>query len=122
MGALMAKPALMAGADPVAVTAVRVGVSALLLNGALVLPLAVLRARNPMNFDVFARAVLAGIIGMAMGMSLLLYAFGHGNAGIAAILSSTAPVMVLPLLWLITRQRPTPGAGSARRSASPARR
>lgn len=110
VGALMAKPALMSGADPVAVTAVRVGVSALALHAVLLTPLTVVRAKNALNFDMFWRATLAGIIGMAMGMSLLLYAFAHGNAGIAAILSTTSPVMVLPLLWLITRQRPSAGA------------
>ncbi|GJL81374.1 MAG: membrane protein [marine bacterium B5-7] len=110
VGALMAKPALMAGADPVAVTAVRVGVSALALNASLLLPLSVTRARNPMNTKVFLQLTAAGIIGMAFGMSLLLYAYAHGNAGIAAILSTTTPVMVLPLLWVITRIRPTAGA------------
>lgn len=110
VGALMAKPALMAGADPVAVTTVRVGVSALALHAALLLPITALRARNAMTLDVFLRATAAGVIGMALGMSLLLYAYGNGNAGIAAILSSTAPVMVLPVLWLVTRQRPSAGA------------
>ena len=110
VGALMAKPALMAGADPVAVTAVRVGVSALALHAALLLPLTVVRPRNALNLPMFLRATLAGILGLAVGMSLLLYAFAHGNAGIASILSTTSPVMVLPLLWLVTRQRPSAGA------------
>ena len=110
VGALMAKPALMAGADPVAVTAVRVGVSTLALHAALLLPLTVIRARNALNAEMLLRAALAGFLGMALGMSLLLYAFAHGNAGISAILSTTSPVMVLPLLWLITRQRPSAGA------------
>lgn len=115
IGALMAKPALMAGADPVAVTTVRVGVAALALHVSLLLPITALRARNPMTTEVFVRATAAGLIGMALGMSLLLYAYGNGNAGISAILSSTSPVMVLPLLWMVTRQRPTAGAwlGSA---------
>ncbi len=110
VGALMAKPALMAGADPVAVTAVRVGVSMLALHASLLLPLPAVRARNALNREMFLRATLAGCIGMALGMSLLLYAFAHGNAGISAILSTTSPVMVLPLLWVVTRQRPSPGA------------
>ncbi|KAA3625901.1 MAG: DMT family transporter [Proteobacteria bacterium] len=110
VGALMAKPALMNGADPVAVTAVRVGVSALALHASLLLPITAIRARNAMNVDVLVRATAAGVIGMAFGMSLLLYAYGNGNAGIAAILSSTSPVIVLPLLWLVTRQRPSAGA------------
>ncbi len=110
VGALMAKPALMSGADPVAVTAVRVAVSAAALNAALLLPLTVVRSRNAMTLPVFLRATAAGIIGMAIGMSLLLYAFANGNAGVAAVLSSTSPVLVLPILWLLTRQGPNPGS------------
>ena len=47
---------------------------------------------------------------MALGMSLLLYAYGKGNAGIAATLSSMSPVLVLPIIWMITRQMPSGGA------------
>ena len=50
------------------------------------------------------------MVGMALAMSLLMYAYGAGNAGIAAILSSVSPVLVLPVLWLVTRKPPTAAA------------
>jgi len=43
-------------------------------------------------------------------MTLLLYALGVGDTGVTTILSGTTPVILLPLLWLRTRQAPAPGA------------
>ena len=47
---------------------------------------------------------------MVLGMSLLLWSLGHGDTGVATILSATTPVILLPLLWLRLRQVPAPGA------------
>ena len=40
-------------------------------------------------------------IAMALGMTLILQAMKHGQAGVVAILSSVTPIVVLPLLWLV---------------------
>ena len=48
---------------------------------------------------------------MALGMSLLLIALQKADAGIVATLSSTSPIMILLLIWLITNKKPTIGAG-----------
>ena len=53
----------------------------------------------------FASAALA----MALGMTLILKALQHGSAGLVGMLSSVSPVLLLPLLWWRTGQRP-PGA------------
>ena len=47
---------------------------------------------------------------MALGMSLLLIALQHADAGIVATLSSTSPIMILFLIWIITKNIPTLGA------------
>ena len=47
---------------------------------------------------------------MALGMSLLLIALQNADAGIVATLSSTSPIMILFLIWLITKKIPTKGA------------
>ena len=47
---------------------------------------------------------------MVLGMSLLLWALGHGDTGVTTILSATTPVILLPLLWIRLRQAPTFGA------------
>ena len=51
-----------------------------------------------------------GFLGMALGMSLLLIALQHADAGIVATLSSTSPIMILFLIWLVTKKIPTTGA------------
>ncbi|WP_087691303.1 MULTISPECIES: DMT family transporter [unclassified Pandoraea] len=108
IGTLIAKPVMAAGVDPVGASAVRVGVSALGLT--------ILAARRGRSiFSAFtpgtlALTALSGFVGVAVGMTLLLYGMGHGNTGVIATLSATTPVMVLPLLWIRTRQRPAAGA------------
>ena len=43
-------------------------------------------------------------------MSLLLIALKHADAGIVATLTSTSPIMILLLIWLITNKIPSYGA------------
>ena len=47
------------------------------------------------------------LIGLLLGMTLFLYALQGSKTGIIATLSATSPVIILPLLWLRTGQRPT---------------
>ena len=47
------------------------------------------------------------IIGLLIGMTLFLYALQGSKTGIIATLSATSPVIILPLLWLRTGQRPS---------------
>ena len=57
------------------------------------------------------------VIGLLLGMTLFLYALQGSQTGIIATLSATSPVIILPLLWLRTGQRPSAkswaGAGLA---------
>lgn len=43
-------------------------------------------------------------------MTLLLYALSGGKAGIGSTLSATSPVILLPMLWARTGERPAAGA------------
>jgi drug/metabolite transporter (DMT)-like permease len=52
----------------------------------------------------------SGFLGMALGMTLLLFALARGEAGIVTTLAATTPVIMLPLLWAKTRERPTVGS------------
>jgi len=112
LGALAVKPILDGGADTLAVAAARVVIATIALwvfarpgdrlarparRGAL-LPLDHLRLAG------------SGFVAMVVGMSLLLWSLGHGDTGVATILSATTPVILLPLLWLRMRQVPTVGA------------
>jgi drug/metabolite transporter (DMT)-like permease len=106
VGAIIAKPALEAGADPVAVSAIRVGVGALCV---ILVTLATgdrMKAKVKMNFILFFRVALCGFVGMGIGMSLLLFALARESTGVVMTLSSMTPVLVLPILWYMTRERP----------------
>ena len=56
------------------------------------------------------RRAIPFFLGMALGMSLLLIALQNADAGIVATLSSTSPIMILFLIWIITKKIPTYGA------------
>ena len=56
------------------------------------------------------QSIVSGFLGMALGMSLLLIALQKADAGIVATLSSTSPIMILLLIWIITKKIPTYGA------------
>ena len=44
---------------------------------------------------------------MALGMSLLLISLQKADAGIVATLSSTSPVIILFLIWILTKKTPS---------------
>lgn len=114
-GALLSKPALLDGADPIAVSALRVGTGAL----ALILAYGIFyRHKRPVGaipFGQLTRVDFMGIatlatIGMVIGMSVLVWGVGNANVGIVTTLSAVVPVLILPGLWLTTGQRPALGA------------
>jgi drug/metabolite transporter (DMT)-like permease len=64
---------------------------------------------------VLALTAATALIGLLLGMTLFLFALQGSETGIIATLSATSPVIILPLLWLRTGQRPsaTSWAGAA---------
>jgi uncharacterized membrane protein len=106
VGAIIAKPILEAGADPIAVSAIRVGVGALCVILGTLTSGDRMRAKVKMNLVLFGRVALSGFVGMGIGMSLLLFALARESTGIVMTLSSTTPVLVLPILWYMTREIP----------------
>lgn len=112
VGSIIIKPVLDHGAHPVAVSALRIGVAALALNlHWLRLKIKQAAPQQPIiEPKQLMLAAFNGFLSLAVGMSLLMYAFAHGDVGIASILSATTPVLILPLLWVQTRQCPAWGA------------
>ncbi|MFS4438836.1 DMT family transporter [Paracoccaceae bacterium GXU_MW_L88] len=109
VGAIYARPVMAAGADPFTVMAVRAGISGLALGG---LTAALPRLAGPSQFSPrgIMWTVISGIVGMGIGMSLLLFALEGGNVGVVTTLSATTPILVLPLLWMTTKEPPAPAA------------
>ena len=108
LGAIIIKPVLDAGANPMAVSALRVGVSAGFLTSMFYLKN--IEPRQHITTRHWILSGLNGVLAIGIGVSLLLYAFSIGDVGIASILSSTQAVMMLPVIWIKTRQRPAAGA------------
>lgn len=112
LGVIIVKPALEMGVEPVAASAVRVGVSAICLTLVYFINQKSIPARKELALSpsLLGWIAISGLIGMAIGMTLLLYALANGSAGVVSTLSATAPVIMLPLLWIKTKERPSSGA------------
>lgn len=114
-GALLSKPALIDGADPIAVSALRVGTAAFALALAYGLYYRHKQPADAIPFALLTRSDFIGIaalatIGMVIGMSVLVWGVGNANVGIVTTLSAVVPVLILPGLWITTGQRPAFGA------------
>jgi drug/metabolite transporter (DMT)-like permease len=106
LGSLLARPAMLAGADPVAAMVVRSGTGALFFIGLLAIP-----AFRPLalpSWPEVRQIGLSALAGMVIGMSFLMAALAQGDVGIVTTLSSTTPILILPMVWAIYRRVPGP--------------
>lgn len=106
VGSLIARPVMEAGTDPIAVTLVRVAVAVACFYLAMAAPAQMMRQQAPLNLPAALNTFVSGILAMAIGMSLLLYALSGGEVGIVTTLSATTPALLLPLIWIRTGERP----------------
>lgn len=115
-GSLIARPIMTAGMDPYFASLMRVGASGLAMGVIASLPPAPAMPR-PVSRKILLLTATTAVIGLLIGMTLFLYALQGSKTGIIATLSATSPVLILPLLWLRTGQRPSAlswaGAGLA---------
>ncbi|MBC8259666.1 MAG: DMT family transporter [SAR324 cluster bacterium] len=105
-GAIIARPVMAEGVDPVTASAVRVGIAALCLIFTGFIPNPLFRAKTVFTLKLIVVIIISGFLAMGVGMTLLLFGLAIGDAGVVATLSATTPVMILPLLWLTTGLRP----------------
>ncbi len=110
IGSILIRPVMESGANPLMTSFLRVSIAAIaFICISAALPKAT-KPENPITKTIFVYVSLTALVGMVIGMSLILFAFSGANAGIVATLSATTPVLVLPMLWLTTRQAPALGA------------
>lgn len=107
-GSLLARPAMAAGVEPVTAMAIRSGLGFAFFLALMILPFA--RAARPLGRPELGAIGASAILGMFIGMSLLMAALARGDVGIVSTLSSTTPILILPMLWATTGRRPTPAA------------
>lgn len=105
-GSLIARPVMVAGLDPYLASLFRVGASGLTMGLIAALPFAP-KPAGPMTRHVLILTAATAVIGLLIGMTLFLYALQGSQTGIIATLSATSPVIILPLLWIRTGQRPS---------------
>ncbi len=106
---LIARPIMETGVDPIAASLVRLATGAIALS---ILMLFVRSTRQQASLDrrTLVVVVLSALLAMALGMTLVLFALIGGEVGIVSTLTATTPVLILPLLWITTRERPAAGA------------
>jgi drug/metabolite transporter (DMT)-like permease len=114
-GSLLARPAMLAGVEPFTAMAIRSGLGAFFFIALLAVP-ALRPAARPVPGDI-GRIGGSAVSGIFMGMTLLMAALAVGDVGIVTTLSSTTPILILPMVWFVTRRAPAPvawvGAGLA---------
>lgn len=106
IGFLSLKPALLSGTPVLAASAIRLSLAAVLITAAGAAALPCRRALRGVRLGLALRTVVPGFLGYGVSSTLLLFAFTHLDAGLAAVLVSLSPVLVLPLLWAARGERP----------------
>jgi len=110
IGFLVLKPAMSEGMAPLSVSAIRLLGAAFLISFIALWPARTFRPKTPLSPSLLGQAVLPGVIGYIVSSSLLLYAFANFHAGLAAVLGSLSPVLVLPIIWFKEKRPPRPMA------------
>lgn len=107
-GSLLARPAMEAGVEPFTAMAIRSGLGGLFFLALMVFPFArAARLPGPRDLRVIG---LSAFFGMFLGMSLMMAALTTGDVGIVSTLTSTTPILILPMIWYATRRAPKPAA------------
>ncbi|WP_374421753.1 DMT family transporter [Paracoccus sp. (in: a-proteobacteria)] len=107
LGSLIARPVMAQGFDPYAASLIRVAVAVACLTILMALPIRALKPLSRPSPRIVALSALSGLIAMVIGMTLLMFALQGGKVGIVSTLSALSPVLILPVLWLVTGARPS---------------
>ena len=102
IGIILMKPALVS-TDPIVVSYLRVIVAAVIMFGSLFFIKNNQLWERMKNIKRTLFSIFLGFMGMGVGMTMLIYALKYGNPGIISTLSSTMPIMIIPILWIATK-------------------
>ena len=102
IGIILMKPALVS-TDPIIVSYLRVIVSAIIMFGSLffIKNNQLWEKMKDIKKTVFS--IFLGFMGMGVGMTMLIIALKSGDPGVISTLSSTMPIMIIPILWIVTK-------------------
>ena len=96
------KPALQT-TDPIIVSYLRVMFAAVIMFGSLFFIKNNQLWDKMKNIKITLFSIFLGFMGMGVGMTMLIYALKYGNPGVISTLSSTMPIMIIPILWIVTK-------------------
>ena len=102
IGIILMKPALVS-TDPIVVSYLRVIVAAIIMFGSLFFIKNNQLWERMKDIKKTLFSVFLGFMGMGIGMTMLIYALKYGNPGVISTLSSTMPIMIIPILWIVTK-------------------
>ena len=102
IGIILMKPALQT-TDPIIVSYLRVIVAAVIMFGSLFFIKNNQLWNKMKNIKTTLFSIFLGFMGMGVGMTMLIYALKYGNPGVISTLSSTMPIMIIPILWIVTK-------------------
>ena len=102
IGIILMKPALQT-TDPIIVSYLRVIVAAVIMFGSLFFIKDNQLWNKMKNIKITLFSIFLGFMGMGVGMTMLIYALKYGNPGVISTLSSTMPIMIIPILWIVTK-------------------
>jgi len=102
IGIILMKPALQT-TDPIIVSYLRVIVAAVIMFGSLFFIKNNQLWDKMKNIKITLFSIFLGFMGMGIGMTMLIYALKYGNPGVISTLSSTMPIMIIPILWIVTK-------------------
>jgi len=106
IGLIAMKPVLDAGADPLAASAIRTGLAAIAITVLALWPAQFVEPVSKRTPGVVVSTIVSGTLGYVVAVSLLLVALKSGNTGIAAVVGSLSPVVMLPIIWRMSRRPP----------------
>ena len=95
-----------AGADPLDAALLRILAAAGFYMVTAFIPYRAFHSPVPIDRSHLVRIVGSGIVGMGFGTTFLLIGLKGDNAGVTATLMSLSPVLILPILWVVSRQCP----------------
>ena len=102
IGIILMKPAL-GSTDPVIVSYLRIIIAAVIMFGSLFFIKNNRLWEKMKDYKKTIFSIFLGFMGMGVGMTMLIYALKFGNPGVISTLSSTMPIMIIPILWIVTK-------------------
>ncbi|MDA4844104.1 DMT family transporter [Hoeflea poritis] len=106
IGLVFLKPAMLAGTDPLAANALRTAGGTLVIMIIALWNAPMFAAPEKPGLGLTIHAIIPGVLGHVVAVSLLLYAVRWIDTGVAVVLGSAAPVIMLPMIWALTGVRP----------------